>query len=269
MPLQSRPNPLARLSDNVLGIFALVPESKNLDHTIRFLIYSYVIQYIAKLLIPILEFRARLRHDAGLITSSKSAGAEKLAKLSSIISDSRTLWRIWGLLPIFQWLISLERTPPQSRFLQTIERLQGFSMLIYYPLEHIYYFASHGILPSRLTPSSRLNNRIAIWSCRAWAAYVVLQFLHLKEDHRLLKLQEDSVKHSIKIGSGTKDLDPNTISEEIIISRRKTALWNEFLVNVGYLPLTIHWYVFYMYGSTRSPSNRVLNVQPTNTVHPI
>lgn len=143
-----------------------------------------------------------------------------------------------GLVPIFQWLISIERNPRSSRLLQTIERLQGFTMLIYYPLEHIYYFASHGILPSGFTPSSKLNNKIAIWSCRAWAAYVFLQFLHLGEDWRLLKLQEGSLKQTLKMGV---DLDADLTYEKTTILQRKAALWNECLVNIGYLPLTIHW----------------------------
>lgn len=111
-------------------------------------------------------------------------------------------------------------------------------MLVYYPLEHVYYFATHGILPSRFSPSSKLNNKLAIWSCRAWATYVALQFWHLKEDYRLIKLQEDSLK---KTGV---DLNSDSIAEQgIVISRRKAALWNELAVNISYLPLTVHWYV--------------------------
>lgn len=244
MPIQSSPNSLEKLNDSILGVFSNLPDSKRLDHAVRFLStwngsdkLLMVVQYVIKLIIPVLKFRANLRYRAGLDTSLKSVAADKLAKLSSVISDSRTLWRIWGLLPIFQWLISIERNPPPSRLLQTIERLQGFSMLVYYPLEHVYYFAAHGILPPRFTPSSELNNKIAIWSCRAWAAYVALQFWHLKEDYRLLRVQEDSLKKS-----GVDSPDPGSIAEQSsVISRRKAALWNELVVNMSYLPLTVHW----------------------------
>lgn len=55
-----------------------------------------VIQYTAKLIVPFLQLRARLQHRAGLRDSPKSTAAEGYVKLSSLVGDSRTLWRIWG-----------------------------------------------------------------------------------------------------------------------------------------------------------------------------
>lgn len=55
-----------------------------------------VIQYTAKLIVPFLQLRTRLQHRAGLRDSPKSTAAEGCAKLSSLLGDSRTLWRIWG-----------------------------------------------------------------------------------------------------------------------------------------------------------------------------
>jgi len=115
-------------------------------------------------------------------------------------------------------------------------------MLIYYPLEHLYYFASHSILPARITPPSVTNNKIALWSCRAWAVYVVLQFMHLREDWRLARARERALKRNSGIMNGTGEGAPSL--EGVEVAQRKSAIWNEFLVNVGYLPLTIHWYVF-------------------------
>ena len=55
-----------------------------------------VIQYAAKLIVPFLQLRARLQHRAGLRDSPQSNAAEAYAKLSSLLGDSRALWRIWG-----------------------------------------------------------------------------------------------------------------------------------------------------------------------------
>jgi hypothetical protein len=55
-----------------------------------------LIQYGAKVLVPILQAKARLQHRAGLRDDPTSSFAPKLAKLASIISDARTLWGIWG-----------------------------------------------------------------------------------------------------------------------------------------------------------------------------
>lgn len=165
------------------------------------------------------------------------------AKLGGIVSDARVLWRIWGkthpkpfqstyhlhtlpgLLPIFQWMISLEKTSPPTRRLLNIERIQGWSMLAYYPLEHLYYLGSHQIIPI----SSKKLEKLSLWSCRFWAVYVVLQFFHLSEDQRLLKLRERALR-SVDAPEERKE-----------IKRSKIAIANEFWTNVGYLPLTIHW----------------------------
>jgi hypothetical protein len=142
-----------------------------------------------------------------------------------------------GLLPIFQWLISLERTPSPTRRLLTIERIQGLSMLIYYPFEHLYYLGSQGILP---IPKER-TNKYSLWSCRAWALYVCLQFLHLREDWKLLKRRERAIARDAATPGEKHMTTAEELQVAIEMKNRKNVILNELLVNVGYLPLTIHW----------------------------
>ncbi|EJD49543.1 hypothetical protein AURDEDRAFT_112419 [Auricularia subglabra TFB-10046 SS5] len=248
--MSKRPLTLARANDAVLGSFAKVPRSDQLDHAVRYLStwsgsdkFFMVIQYGAKLLVPLLEARARLQHRAGLGAGKPNAKAiVAWQSLSAGIGDARMLWRIWGLLPILQWMISLEKSHPPTRALLTIERLQGWSMIAYYPLEHIYYLAAHKMLPWKLP--SRTLNKISLWSTRFWAAYVLLQFLHLREDWKLIKLAERALRAQEK-GKGTsiKDNEIETPSAEgwSELAKRKKAVWNELVVNLGYLPLTLHW----------------------------
>ncbi|KAL7279301.1 hypothetical protein ACG7TL_007142 [Trametes sanguinea] len=209
-----------------------------------------IIQYTAKLLVSFLQWRARLQYDAGRRKLPLSASADKLARLGSIISDARMLFRIWGLLPIFQWMIAMERNPAPTRKLRTIERLQGWSMLAYYPLEHLYYLLSHSIIPDKLTlPSitafipfirSRPSHTqiplklgtLGLWSTRFWAAYVMLQLAHLREDSKLLRLRERTLSKT-KTGA--------TPAEKEELDKRKAALKNELIVNLAYLPQTLHW----------------------------
>ena len=71
--------------------------------------------------------------------------------------------------------------------------------MAYYPLEHLYYFRANSLLPATLAIpflSKRLSlniNKLALWSTRFWALYVFLQFAHLKEDLKLLKLREKAL----------------------------------------------------------------------------
>ena len=155
---------------------------------------------------------------------------------------------VLGLFPIFQWLINLERTPPATRNLLTIERLQGWSMLLYYPLEHLSYLGSHGIIPSSFTlPVTLLPSKqkkvtldpvvLSRWSCRFWASYVLLQFFHLFEDRKLLLQRRASMRRAKNTGL--------TKEEKEEMMQRWDTFWSELVVNLSYLPLTIHWRVIY------------------------
>lgn len=143
-----------------------------------------------------------------------------------------------------QWLISLERTPPATRNLLTLERLQGWSMLAYYTLEHLSYLLFHGVIPSKVpnilsffSSSDRQisldANGLSIWSCRFWALYVFLQFAHLREDFILLRARQKNLRKGK--GTGLSSIEKKELQQ------RWDAYWSDFVTNLGYLPLTVHW----------------------------
>ncbi|KIY51712.1 hypothetical protein FISHEDRAFT_36456 [Fistulina hepatica ATCC 64428] len=222
------------VSDVALGAFASVPPSEKLDHLVRLLStwggsdkFFMLVQAILKILDPFLRFRAGAQLRMGLSKSAASPAAESCRKFAGIIGDSRTSWRIWGLLPIFQWLISLERTPQPTRRHLQIERLQGWSMLGYYPFEHACYLLSHGIISSPRFKSKSLS----MWSCRFWLAYVALQLFHLREDRTLLLARE----HALRKAKGTGSLEKGRAD----LRRKWDAFWNELVENAANLPIAI------------------------------
>ncbi|KAJ7052555.1 hypothetical protein C8F01DRAFT_1170399, partial [Mycena amicta] len=249
--MSRKPYSLARLNDSVLGAWGLLPHSDTLDHLLRLLStwagtdkLLTLVQSICKTLVPLLHLRARLQHRAGLSKVPVSNAAAGFAKFAGVISDSQMLGRFWGLLQIFQWLISLERSQQPTRNLLTIERLQGWSMLGYYPLEHLYYLRTHDIIPTSLpSPAFLLDPTakpipldsaiLSRWSCRFWASYVVLQFAHLREDRKLLQLQQRTLRRKSK-GTPSK-----TETQEL--RRKWDAYWSGLLVNACNLPLSLHW----------------------------
>jgi hypothetical protein len=147
------------------------------------------------------------------------------------------------MLPIIQWLISLERAPPPTRRLLTIERTQGWTMLAFYPLQHLSYFRKHDLIPTALPlppglPSSGKLRRVTInpaaislWSSRLWATYIVLQLAHLREDRSLLIKKRRALS---RLSSVEK--------ERAELARRWDTWYNELAVNLSFLPMTIHWY---------------------------
>ncbi|KAI0067265.1 hypothetical protein BV25DRAFT_1959929 [Artomyces pyxidatus] len=250
MSNSSKPLNLARLNDLLLGAFARAAPSETLDHLIRYLStwsgsdkLFMIIQYAAKLLVPFLQLRARLQHKAGSRTEPISRVAHSLEKLSGLVGSARELWGLWCMLPIVQWLISLERSPPPTRRLLTIERTQGWSMLAFYPLQNLYYLRSRDIIPASLPiPAPPIFTRskapltipidstsLSLWSTRLWALYVCLQLAHLREDRALL------IRRQRALGRDKVRLQQDDLR------RRWDAWYNELAVNLAYLPMTIHW----------------------------
>ena len=118
-------------------------------------------------------------------------------------------------------------------------------MLAYYPLEHLYYLVDHKIIPKTITsPFSLLSskrktisfnvNKLALWSTRFWAAYVILHLVHLAEDWKLLKQRQQALRKGKGTGLNKSEKDE--------MKQRWDAFWSEVVINLGYLPLTIHWY---------------------------
>jgi len=225
-----------RIEDMTLGAFGNLPPSETLNHLIRYLStwsgsdkLFMLVQYAAKVLIPILQARARLQHRAGIRSQPTSSIAPKLAKLASTIGSARALWGLWGILPIIQWMISLERAPPPTRRLLTIERTQGWSMLAFYPLQHLSFLRTNDLIVPRVD-----DRAVSLWSTRFWMAYVVLQLAHLREDRALLVKRQRALD---KLNSREK-LQPQ---ERVELGRRWDAWYNELAVNLSFLPMTVHW----------------------------
>ena len=136
----------------------------------------------------------------------------------------------------------MERDPPPTRALLTIERLQAWSMLAYYPLEHLYYLRTRNLIPATIPSIMSLfrrswrrihlnANSLVKWSCRAWAVYVILQFAHLIEDRKLLLMKEKTLRKGKGITSeGKEDL-----------RNKWDSFWNEVVANSANLPLALHW----------------------------
>jgi len=76
------------------------------------------------------------------------------------------------------------------------------------------------------------DGAVSLWSTRLWMAYVVLQLAHLREDRALLVKRQRALE---KLSARSK-LQPQERAE---LARRWDAWYNEFAVNLSYLPMTI------------------------------
>lgn len=171
-------------------------------------------------------------------SSRKKSLVSRLTALSQLLSDARTTYRLWDLISIIQWHRSLNSLPSSASKPVQIERLQVITMLIYYPLEHLYFLASKQVIPL----STRLLNKAALYSCRAWAAYTILHFFHLWEEFKLLEKETRRIKSQATMAFGSaQKLDTVVASSLRQMEERRAAVINGLVVNLAYTPLTLHW----------------------------
>ncbi|CED83955.1 hypothetical protein [Phaffia rhodozyma] len=192
-----------------------------------------ILQYFPLVILPLLPQASA----TGL--AIKPRGTDRLRislqALSSTVGDSRVLIRLFGLIPILQWIRSIQKRyaarkasnseinekkedvgPKRWLSDENLEAIQALSILAYYPMEHTYYLAMKGVVPLAVPRIVQ----IARWSCRCWAIYVVLSLVSLRRRYNLLKASDDSPEIKAKQYSSQK---------------------LQALVDLSYLPLTVHW----------------------------
>ncbi|SGZ11962.1 BQ5605_C028g10469 [Microbotryum silenes-dioicae] len=194
-----------------------------------FMLYAYSSHVIMHLL-----------RSKRLATRSRLELANRMDKLRDVISDARTLYRLFGLFPIIQWAQALNDPAkrPADGQLALINKLQAWSMLFYYPLEHYYYLAGKGVFDC---PPARIGT-IAMWACRFWASYVILQVLHIRREYQLLNQSRRKLvnaQRESRIAGGSNE-NSTEVEEIKRIKNKSHALKMDTLVQIGYLPLTAH-----------------------------
>ncbi|KAI7871881.1 peroxisomal biogenesis factor 11 [Spinellus fusiger] len=228
-----------KVSVSPLAVAKLLgPSNPTLDRLVRFLSsvrgtdkVLMFIQYWSKILVWFLQRRSPpLKIAVSVLTL-----AQRIQNFASPVSDFRILLRYYGLLPLLQYMNYIEHHPPASATALHIERLQNWCNVIYYPLEHIYWLGAHQIIPV----SEEKTNAIGMWSCRFWAAYVLLEYARLADQHSGLKQRETDLLRRIKAGDIQTEEDPEADMARIKAERQSMLI--SACINTGYLPLTVHW----------------------------
>ncbi|RUP46332.1 peroxisomal biogenesis factor 11 [Jimgerdemannia flammicorona] len=238
--------PQAPYPYNPLALARLMgPTTPTLDRLVRFLgsvrgtdKVLMFIQYFTKIVIWYIQRTGSSTSRnlfSKLLFRKPTTLTTHLKNLAGPVSDFRILLRYYGLVPLVQYMAFIEHHPPTSQFLLHVERLQNLCNLIYYPLEHAYWLGAHNVLPL----SKKTTNRISIWSCRFWAAYVLLQYVNLEEQRRIVNEKEANLARRIKAGE-LDDVGQNRAALMTVSAQRRNIYIN-YVINTAYLPLTIHW----------------------------
>ncbi|KAK1985505.1 peroxin 11C [Colletotrichum cereale] len=168
--------------------------------------------------------------------------AVHLRALASLLSEARTIMRLWSLLPLYLWLRRLMTTPArpasetgegkggaaaaQDPSAATLDRaiswFQVTACLLLQSLETSSYLASKGVLP--LTPAQQ--GKAARWSVRFWSVFV---------GSELGRLAVEALRRRSAVSSGRQDV----ASAEY---REWSETWTRTLARqMSWFPLTVHW----------------------------
>lgn len=176
-------------------------------------------------------------------SSSLSSAASTLAAatkhsraLANLISDVRIFNRLWGLVPLSVWALDVWARPPKDSVLRAIAYAQVAVNIAYQPLENVAYLAMHDVI-SKSWVSDRAQLLLWIYSCYLWAAHVVLDFIRVFREYQLARKAATTV---VSLDSNEKSKTQASSSSPI--SQDQIKAWKQALIiNLSYLPLTVHW----------------------------
>ncbi|KAJ7698863.1 hypothetical protein B0H16DRAFT_1749519 [Mycena metata] len=234
------------IDDLLLGfVGSSTPPSQRLNHAIRYFStwsgtdkLMMTTQYTAKLLAPFLLYRAELQFRAGKRAQPLSLTTDGLYKFAGQLSQARRIMGFWGLLAILKGLSDLERSPPRSRLALNIGRLQGLSMLVFYPLEYISFFSAPFSGPLlRISPAAQIQ--ASLWSVRAWGVWVALKVVELVAEWNGLLHRQREARINYAEDSDTLTME-HTLK---MIEKRKKAIKYQLFANISRLPVITHWSV--------------------------
>ncbi|ODQ66662.1 hypothetical protein NADFUDRAFT_50572 [Nadsonia fulvescens var. elongata DSM 6958] len=188
----------------------------------------------------------------------------QLRILSGLISDIRIFNRLWGMIPTAAWSLSTWNSPPKDKIIKWITWLQIGTIYGFQPLENVAYLMMKKIVRFQFAGTANKEKRndklelaLWLWSCRFWAAYVLLDFAKLYRNRQLrqLSLTEFNEAQLLKAKSRESEKDISKTknrkaklreSEEKAeflhnLGLQKRADIMSLVSNLSYLPLTIHW----------------------------
>lgn len=170
--------------------------------------------------------------SAAATLASQAAG--HLRALSTLLSEARTIMRLWSLLSLYLWLRSLITAPKPTAEEKEKQDASGATLdkaiswfqvtvcLLLQSLESSSYLASKGVLP--MTPAQQ--GKADRWSVRFWSCYV---------GSELGRLLVEYLRRRKGLKEGTVDVKSAEYQDTLDEWARTLAR------QASWFPLTVHW----------------------------
>nr|POF23918.1 hypothetical protein CFP56_54854 [Quercus suber] len=202
--------------------------------------FNYALYFLTYAESKTLPLQARLRAIlAGASSSGTPAiaappGPSHIAALGSLLSQTRTTLRLFGLLPLYAWLRQLLQGPKpgQDSVLYTTALTQCTLYIAFQFLENVAVLTDHGVLPKSYTSrwtagSGGKTTKILLWSYRTWLGAVACDVVRLMREAQLEREKRRIRTFSEKSDVAVLEQDAKTDAQ----------WWAQIVVPMGWLPI--------------------------------
>ncbi|KAL6066729.1 Peroxisomal biogenesis factor 11 (PEX11) [Balamuthia mandrillaris] len=155
--------------------------------------------------------------------NSKSEWPKRLMQLGSSFSEARTIHRFVGLAGTLPGIWQNNTDDPLIWWLNFFKT---WSMVVYYPMEHLYWLNNKKIIRTTKDP-----NWLSNWSCFAWAVYIVADIIN-----SFYKLRKNL--------AASKELATHkqqSIEKQLALRNERTRIFVELIKNWADLPNAVTW----------------------------
>lgn len=156
---------------------------------------------------------------------------KRLAALLASVSEARVVLRLFGLPQTLHWLLQLDVSDRDFQY----RMLQVVSMLVYYPMEHVYWASMRGAL------TMADAEHLSIVSCRAWFLYLAVEACLLLREWR--QLEDPSTFPEADDRGRIAEALSETLKRQRQLKAKRRALLLRTIAVLGDIPLALTWSV--------------------------
>lgn len=173
-----------------------------------------------------------------LNTAAVPGAPSSVASLATLLSQTRTTLRLFGLFPLYAWMRTLLQGPKegQDKVLYGIAFTQCSGYITFQFLENLALLTDNNVVPrsysSRWQAGGVSNTaKIFQWSYRAWLVGVSCDFFRL--------LREAQLTAAKRTDKGITEKSLTDAKKDI--EAQDAKWWNELMIPTAWLPVAVHF----------------------------
>ena len=169
---------------------------------------------------------------ASSVVTAGVAGPSRIAALATLLGQTRTTLRLFGLFPMYAWLRQLLQGPKpgQDQVLYTTSLTQCTLYITFQFLENVALLTDKDVLPTSYTTrwhatgGASKTSKMYLWAYRAWMAGFCCDFVRLAREAQLTRQKR----------SGEKGVAAAATAEE---KEADQKWWSELAVPMSWFPV--------------------------------